>query len=1300
MKWVKKALAVTLAAMLVLPSIGAMADEADATAISEAAEQQPAAVPDVSGEDGKTDSETVSGNGAAGEETTANEMKTEAVENTKPAEEVQPDTLAETQTETEPVSGNQADPAKVVRYNTGNCVMGVTDEETLNAMGSAFGELYADLEEDAEAPDAFPEFPDVKTWNWGVFEGGSYTINIPEENPFFPYEVQFTYQGNTWSEWFMSPEDTVEVGGNTFAVSAYFDDTAITQMSLEVGGDTIVVYPEEKTFTNDGDGTSETSMQSLTEHNLKNISLTGYSPIELSMIKVSAVIGSQVTDPAGATTIAWVYGSGDDYKVSRITDGIMDLSSHTSYGGGRLVMIAGDGDPLNQSNHRYMGYISVKDSTNWLTPTLYAQSNAGARSQVTVLDSEYYDYSKDNRRLRVEYRDSDVKDGDTTYISLAVNSSLGYTNLAKGSLKVYEGAYTTVAAAMAGKDITSQIMATNMTQANAGYPIRKYRDQKITMVYFDASGNPSGVLPFVLYASAETNSISWNSLAAIDSTGNRTSVEDDRAYQWIEDDYTEDVTITLYKDYPANGTYYQAFNYYKDGQNSDSSVTAAYIGNYTSIAAAQAAGASDIKNQLFSSNGWPADYSKGVYFSIFVGADGSTGQEIYRFKITTETGTRSKASDQLSSDTAVRFAGFKDIDESKIYIVPYNRDDTYNPDSYGENNYRTILVDSSVDISSLYLLFETADGVNLYTAGSSTPEISGAKAYDFTKGAVHFTASAEDKKNARNYWLQVKKVVSGSDGQLYINSLAAEESKTETKDGVIYSNREVMLDGYHDYVHDIWLTNIGATDIPNLSVELTSDMLKLDEYWKLSGAQALAGFTSVTKGNSSYAELSNLAKVRLVAKDGVTSGDITGTLTFKSNGTTLMVLNLTGTVGDPRIDTTDIPDAVKYVPYGTMIQNNNKYSWNRIRYWLSSGRLPDGMELKENGEIYGVPKEAGEFKFTVTLSNSISGMKNTSAEFTLTVKENTNLNVYNESDTSYQLLTPIGVETASGNRDFYVAQIEDKLFVSEGVFPNFIDLWLNGEKLRKGVDYTAESGSTRITISAQTLQNKATRSGNNTIAAEFRVNGDVNKDLRRTAQNFRLGQKASSDNNGGDSDSGSNKSGSGSRRSGEGSGNTNAAEGVTIAGCILDANGNHLSGVTVELHSTPRSTVTDGNGFFQFANVEYGQHELFVKDQAGNIMASQKFEVTEGSNVALNGFVLTVPKGGTIPLAVKVANGALTFSTTGNAADAAAQAAAAYAASAATGDDENPVGWLMALLISGCMAAGVVVYHRRKARIS
>lgn len=83
-------------------------------------------------------------------------------------------------------------------------------------------------------------------------EDGSYTINIPEENPFFPYEVQFTYDGKTENEWFMNPEDSIEIDGHTFYVSASFDGTAVTQLTMDVAGQEVVVYPKEKEFT-DGD---------------------------------------------------------------------------------------------------------------------------------------------------------------------------------------------------------------------------------------------------------------------------------------------------------------------------------------------------------------------------------------------------------------------------------------------------------------------------------------------------------------------------------------------------------------------------------------------------------------------------------------------------------------------------------------------------------------------------------------------------------------------------------------------------------------------------------------------------------------------------------------------------------------------------------------------------------------------------------------------------------------------------------------------------------------------------------------
>ena len=100
-----------------------------------------------------------------------------------------------------------------VKFNTGsNIVTVVSKEDWKNELGDAYFE-----------------------------EDGSYTINIPEENPCFPYEIQFTYKGKTTNQWFKNPDDSIVIGGHTFYISAYFDDTVITQMSLNVAGDIIVV---------------------------------------------------------------------------------------------------------------------------------------------------------------------------------------------------------------------------------------------------------------------------------------------------------------------------------------------------------------------------------------------------------------------------------------------------------------------------------------------------------------------------------------------------------------------------------------------------------------------------------------------------------------------------------------------------------------------------------------------------------------------------------------------------------------------------------------------------------------------------------------------------------------------------------------------------------------------------------------------------------------------------------------------------------------------------------------------------
>ncbi len=76
-----------------------------------------------------------------------------------------------------------------------------------------------------------------------------------------------------------------------------------------------------------------------------------------------------------------------------------------------------------------------------------------------------------------------------------------------------------------------------------------------------------------------------------------------------------------------------------------------------------------------------------------------------------------------------------------------------------------------------------------------------------------------------------------------------------------------------------------------------------------------------------------------------------------------------------------------------------------------------------------------------------------------------------------------------------------QLFVSQGVFDEFVGVYLDEEMLGAGKDYTAESGSSRITILSQTL-NSGLEEGTHTLGVEFRT-ADTDT-LKRAEQNFTL----------------------------------------------------------------------------------------------------------------------------------------------------------------------------------------------------
>lgn len=969
--------------------------------------------------------------------------------------EEQTGTQTETKTKTEV---NATETAEQIIYNTGSFNVHVVSEEDFeNDLGNACFE-----------------------------EDGSYTINIPEENPFFPYEVQFTYDGKTENEWFMNPEDSIEIDGHTFYVSASFDGTAVTQLTMDVGGQEVVVYPKEKEFT-DGDGVALMSLLPLEERNL-SLDLSGFTPIELACVKPATVFKGE-NQIGTETEILWKpRDSRDNYESDPDSVGVvaMDLAFNTSGATSTSwEMIVGNPDQLDASNIRYYVDIAVTDTENWLIPTVTIHNDDGTTKNVTVTDAYYSDYAF-SRRMHVDVPTEEVKGNTEMTVSLKINSDL------------FE---RSVISKIETHSLSSEVSPEAVKKDDGWYLEITGERSRISHSVFRMNGYDKNdqvlgdAFDFKLYLSSESDHI-YTSL--YDKTGNSisysTSWEEDEEDPWME----EKLVYNLGASYADNDTYRLVLTFEKAVATSENQIIGAFIGRYESIDAAKAAGAVDVKESLFNqTQGYEADFSKGVYVSVFSGKADDDSRKLKRY--VWHIYTRSEAF--LDNSTAVSFYGINDAQGNYVACKVLNPSYGDYKDDYADFSYITILVGEDTDLTSLAPVFTMQNGMKLYT---NKEEISGQSLHDFSNGPVHYTASAENSKNAKNYWLQIIKPKQG-ESWLYMNSLADESSDTREENGVVYTTREAMLNSIHDYEHRIILANMGTKALSKLSVEaegalFDSWVVTLDNYWTLKGEHDLSGYQGL-----GYDELANLAKLKLVYDgDEINGQDLTGTLTIKEAGKPIMVINLTGVVGDPGIVTTEIPDAVKYVHYGSMIQNSNKYDFNTVSYKITDGKLPSGMELKPNGELYGVPLETGEFTFTVQMKNSYSEFANVTKEFTLKVVDNTDANVDSAVDQGYDLKERVPNILLSDNNDYTMTSI--------GVIEEWDNLTLDGKRLVEGVDFDAKSGSTRLTIRSQTLKAN-NQVGTHTLSAEFREKGTGN--LKRAAQNYRVGRKSSGGSSGG-----------------------------------------------------------------------------------------------------------------------------------------------------------------------------------------
>lgn len=927
---------------------------------------------------------------------------------------------------------------------------------------------------------------------------GSYTIQL-EDDAFFPYEIQFQYDGKTTVETFDTPDSTVVVGGREIRVKSSGSGRALSQIGMYVDGKYVAAKPEPKRFTT-AQGPSLRSLLPLQEIEV-TVDLTSYTPEQLEAVEVSAIIaeinaGADL-DIAAGQNVLWDFQTEPEETFRPIGSGTVDL---TSYYSNPITMIVGTGNQLDKNNKRYIVKIK-KSSIPYYHLELYAQDTGGTRTELT----DKYLSTQNKVPLPAKY----ALDAEY-YLNIWTSSSNSY------DVKIYQGHFDTAEAAEASSaNITTKIFRQTMGNPDAGYKANYSSPQMFTIVY-KQGGTLVELKKFSVQVVPESGVGFLDALYLYQPGTSAQSMAGSCFYpQYDEMLNVYTYQVMLRSGHLPDNQYRAGFEFSYDGRTDNSAVTKAVLGHYDSLAAA--AGQQDIKSALFPDDmsvagaGYLACYQDGVDFTVFA------GEQVFKCTVVA-------FENPGSGDTYLNITGAAGVDYQKVYKV-ISKDDS----GAAQYGYQILLInDAAADLSSLKPVYAPVEGIKIFANGQE--QTSGATPQNFTSGPVQYTARAGNNRDVKNYWVSFLKKASGP--KLYV-----------VCDGEKPGEREVFFDAYSDNHHDIFIANIGDAALTGLKVELQNPQhVKLDDYWKFgeNGNDSLDPF-NLPVDKYYDREQQNIAKVRLLP-DG--EGEVSGTLVISSTNGGSCTIMLKGHAGNPKIITSTLKDAVKYVPYSFLIQTDNKYEWNKVSFSLYEGDLPAGMIIRPSGEIYGVPTETGTFRFKVRAEYSASGFRDSVAEFTLTVRQNTDQNVAGEIDSGHAILdyVPRNIST-----------IQDYTFRSEGEFGDFIDFWIDGDKLTDGVDYDAESGSTKITIRSQTFQKYG--SGTHTIAAEFRQGRDTNKDLKRSAQNYSLntGNSGGQTNNGGGSGSsggGSGSSGGGSSGSGSGgllnNGNSesNAAGGV------------------------------------------------------------------------------------------------------------------------------------------------------------
>ena len=195
-----------------------------------------------------------------------------------------------------------------------------------------------------------------------------------------------------------------------------------------------------------------------------------------------------------------------------------------------------------------------------------------------------------------------------------------------------------------------------------------------------------------------------------------------------------------------------------------------------------------------------------------------------------------------------------------------------------------------------------------------------------------------------------------------------------------------------------------------------------------------------------------------------------------------------------------LPTTTQYVPCKETIPATQMGS----SFALTSGSLPVGLSFSVSGVLSGIPTELGVFSFTVT--ETYAG-GSTEHKCTLSVYSRMYADVEENNIPGYGF---VETETDDGRVQDQVvtsaAELTDQVMHCEGPYSQFRNLYLDARKLIRDVEYTAEEGSTKITIYAETIGEEG--GGTHTLAAKYETDDG---ETVYTVQNYTVAGIASTE---------------------------------------------------------------------------------------------------------------------------------------------------------------------------------------------